>query len=404
MKDLLKRVFFEHWQRKTISLFLAVITWFLVHHSMTSTKTLTEIQVKVINLPPNKTIEGLSQSNIMNNRISLTLMGSKNAIDELTAKDLEVIIDASNKGEEWIASISKKNLICFNPDIDIMQSIHRVDHEDFFIKLSPLATSKIPVYLTPPEGEPPLGYEFLNVWPNELFITLSGPEKTIQELKNLGISLAFNLDNVSRQELNALRKDNPHEVISYSVPASWKLIDIHSISPTPLPIDDPNSSQLRINFVQKEMFPLGVPLPIHLFCAATTLSSSDSPINLSENKGVVEEKNGVFFYTAPLFVRGVNRSLLEFIKNRLELIIFPSSGTFRWSIELQGIEELAEEYAGQEEKKQLPNNACPEEYYIDQFQKYLRLIRFYQSDEEELQLRIECKDKKILVTPKKAHS
>ena len=113
MKTLFKRLFLDNWQRKLVSLILAMITWLVVNHSITVTKTFPDIAIKLINLPPGKTVEGLQANNILNKRIALTLMGNKSVIDELSSSDLEVIIDAEDKGSEWIATITKKNLVSF---------------------------------------------------------------------------------------------------------------------------------------------------------------------------------------------------------------------------------------------------------------------------------------------------
>ncbi len=402
MKDLLQRLFIEHWQRKAISLLLAIITWLVVNHSMTATKILSDIPVKIINLPAGKTIEGLQQNNILSNRIALTLTGNKNVINELTPRDLEVIIDASNKGEEWIVSISKKNLISFNPDIDVMQSIHKVEHEDFIVKLSLLATARIPIYVEEPEGEPPPGYEFLGVWPNELFITLSGSEKAIQTLKTQGISFILNLDKISLQELEGLSKGDPHEVISFSVPDCWKFVEIPALFSTLVKIDDPSAAQMRIDFIHKEKFSLGAALPIHLFCSAKTLAYYNPSAHLLEAQGIVEEKQGIFFYTAPLFVHGVSRSFFDLVKNKLQMTLFPTPEGVRWIIEPQDLQALMHEYVIRETNRR-PELAFSKEYFIDQFQKYLRSIRFYQNDDEELLLEIELKNNNMLIVPKKAH-
>src|SRR5579872_5753302 len=118
MKTLLTRFFIDNWQRKLISLLLAIIIWMMVSHSMTVTKVVQNIPVRVVNLPPEKTIEGMQVNGILNKRISLTMSGNKAAMDELTGKDLEALIDASGKSNEWIATITKKNLVSLNPELD----------------------------------------------------------------------------------------------------------------------------------------------------------------------------------------------------------------------------------------------------------------------------------------------
>src|SRR5579872_1016865 len=109
MKTLLIRLFIENWQRKLISLILAMIIWMVVNHSMTSTKVVHNIPVRVTNLPAEKTIEGMQVNGLLNKKVSLTVTGNKSELDEVTGKDLEVIVDAAGKTNEWIAIITKKN-------------------------------------------------------------------------------------------------------------------------------------------------------------------------------------------------------------------------------------------------------------------------------------------------------
>ena len=114
MKTLLIRLFIDNWVRKLISLILAMIIWMVVSHSMTTTKVVPNIAVRVINLQAHKTIEGMQANGILNKRVYLNITGNKAALDELSSKDLEVVIDAKDKSEEWIASITQKNLSSFS--------------------------------------------------------------------------------------------------------------------------------------------------------------------------------------------------------------------------------------------------------------------------------------------------
>jgi hypothetical protein len=400
MKDLFKRIFIDHWQRKTISLLLAIGTWFLVHHSMTSTKIVSNVLVKVINLPTGKTIEGLLPGNILHDRISLGVTGNKHFVDELTNQDIEVILDASNKGDEWIATISKKNLICFNPDIDIMQTIQKVDHKDFIIKLCPMFSACIPVNVSVSSEELLLGYRLLDVWPREFFITLTGSEKKIHEIEKRGLQLNLNLNNISPHDLIVLQKENSSEVISYCPPPSWKFIDIPELFDLPVQITDPQVEKLRIDFVQDQVYSLGIPLPVHLFYSSSTLPSSS--LSLKTTPGVVEEKQGTFFYLPSLFVRGVSHSFLHLIQNHLELVLFPSEKNWRWTIDIVGKQELLKKFIHQE-KTRHPKEADLDEYLFLQFQKSLNSLHFYQNNDEKLELEIHEQDQKILITPKKAH-
>jgi hypothetical protein len=173
MKSFLIKLFLEHWHRKLVSVLLASIIWFVVNHSMTTTKTIDNIPVRVTNLPPQKTIEGMQVNGILNKRISLTMNGSKNALDELTGKDIEVLIDASGKSDEWIATIDKKNISSLNPDLDPAKMISKVTPIEMIVRQSKLVNEKIPVLVTRPIGEAPKGYQFLDVWPYHLSVTVS---------------------------------------------------------------------------------------------------------------------------------------------------------------------------------------------------------------------------------------
>jgi hypothetical protein len=51
MKSLLIKLFVHNWPRKLISLILAVIIWFVVSQSMATTKTISNIGVRITNIP-----------------------------------------------------------------------------------------------------------------------------------------------------------------------------------------------------------------------------------------------------------------------------------------------------------------------------------------------------------------
>src|ERR1700722_3778194 len=101
MRSFLYNLLLQNWQRKAISAFLAVIIWFSVHASLTSSKTLSNIPVRITNVPANKTVEGLQSNGYLSRRITLNLAGSKSLLEDLTANDMEVVIDAADKSEEW---------------------------------------------------------------------------------------------------------------------------------------------------------------------------------------------------------------------------------------------------------------------------------------------------------------
>jgi hypothetical protein len=133
MKTLLYKIFVEHWPRKLVSILLAVIIWLVVNHTLTATRNISNVPVRVVHLPPGKTVEGMQASGRLAKKLTLTVVGNKTLIDELTPSDLEIVIDAADKSDEWIITVSKKNLVSLNPEIDFSSGISRVYHPNFVV-------------------------------------------------------------------------------------------------------------------------------------------------------------------------------------------------------------------------------------------------------------------------------
>ena len=94
MKTLFYKLFIDHWVRKVISIALAVVIWLVVNQSLTSTRNISNIPVRVVHLPEGKTVEGMQPNGRLAKKLTLTLVGNRSVIDELTPSDLEVVIDA----------------------------------------------------------------------------------------------------------------------------------------------------------------------------------------------------------------------------------------------------------------------------------------------------------------------
>ncbi len=140
MKLWLHTLFVDNWQRKTISTLLAIFIWFSVNHSLTSTRTVAGVPMRLINIPQGKIVEGLQVDGYLSKKISLSLVGNKDLLDDLTANDLEVVIDMGEKPAEWTGNINKKNLVSVNPDFDLVKGVSRVSHQNFTIRMTPQAT------------------------------------------------------------------------------------------------------------------------------------------------------------------------------------------------------------------------------------------------------------------------
>lgn len=404
---LLKKIFLENWQRKLISLIIAMIIWMVVNRSMTAVKTIPNVSVRITHLPEGKTIEGLQENGLLNRRIAVTLQGNRSILEDLAAKDLEVVLSAKDQPDEWVAEINKKHFVCLNSGLDFSKGVSVVTAPDLILKKSKLVTEKIPVLVSPPIGEVPKGYQFLDIWPYQLFLRVTGPEETIKKLKQRGLKLTFNLNDIERSELDALQtKAGSEDEVSYPVPESWKKISIPSLSATPFPLDDPMASLLRIEFSKQELFPLAAPLPVTVFYPpkySPTINPETYPLSLSE---ALMKRNGVLQLSFPVYAQGVSRLFLEIVKERLQLVVMASPKTEResleWSVQFLGAQELENRYVAKmlSELADETRDIQPqmrEEYLRSRFRLYMNKLCLYNHKKEKLSLDVQLEANAISV-------
>ncbi len=407
MKTWLRYFFIENWQRKLISFILAMVIWMVVNHSMTVTKTIANIPVRITHLSAGKTIEGMQTNGFLDRHVSLTITGNKTLLDELSEKDLSVEIDAQNKSEEWIAVIEKKNLVSENPELHLDQMISKVAPLTMILHPTKLITEKIPVLITEPIGEAPKGYQFLGCWPYQLYLTINGPELAVKQLKARGLKLTFNLNDISLDELDALiasRRQAQVDEVSFFVPNAWKKISLPQISETPLDIDDAQAKALRIDFARQDLLPISAPLPVTVFCSpkyAHLLSPEQCQLGTSE---FLTKKNGVLVLQPPLFVQGVSRLFLDTVKDMIQLVIVaaPKSEreTLSWNVQFMHTRELEDRYVEKMLSESGDESSLREEYLRSRFQNYMFRFCLYTQDKKKLQLHAELQSSAIAVTLK----
>lgn len=410
MKTLLIRLFIQNWQRKLISLVLAMIIWMVVSHSMTVTKVMPNIPVRVINLAPEKTIEGMQVNGVLNKRISLTLIGHKAAMEELSAKDLEVVVDAKDKPAEWIATIDKKNLMSVSAEFD-PGKISKVVPVEMIFRQSKLVTEKIPVAITHPIGEVPRGYQFLDIWPYQLSVTVSGPEETVKRLKNRGLKLTFNLNDISQEELDALQNKNLGEhadEVSFLIPESWKKISLPYLSETPIEIDDPQAKSMRIDFSRQDLLPIGFSIPVTIFFPPKYSHTLNPETYSLATNHLIAKKNGIKVFNSPLYAQGVSRLFLDTVKDMVQMVIIASPkaerDTLLWNVQFMYPHELEDRYVAKvmSESNDEVYDVQPhllEDYLRNRFRSYMNRFRLYTSNNNKLSLKIELQANSISVTP-----
>lgn len=394
----------NNWQHKVVAFGIALIIWLFVHNSITSTKTIPGVPIRIVNLPPDKTIQGLLPGGILNKRIALTLSGTKSVIRELEPGDLEILIDAAGidlNREDWVVVLTKSNLVSLSPDIDLAHNISDVAHTEFILKINRLVTAKIPIHILS-EGEAPESYELLDIWPQKLMQTLSGPEDTIQNLKIHGLEVIFDLNQITKAELDTIQSahlNKQEDEISFYIPNHWKEIAIPFHNNALEEINDPAAQFLRIDFLKKDTIPIANEIPLRAFFPLKNLAEIN-PLKYSFAAGdKIKEKNGVFILNQKLFTENVSRFFVEIVKPHLEIVIVAAPKKEReileWSTEVVAKKELEDIYVAflLEDKKEENDRQgsillkkIQEPLLRKRFRDYLQKLKLYSSPHQKLHL------------------
>jgi hypothetical protein len=418
MKSLLHTLFLAHWQRKATSLLLAVFIWFFVNQSLTTSKTFSNIPVKIVNIPEGKTVQGLQNGGLLKKRITLTLVGNKTLIDDLSSNDFEVILDAQNKPDEWTPFITPKNIISLNPEIEISNSLSKVHQQGLTIRLTKLVTEKIPILITKPIGDAPRDYQFLDIWPYQLTLTVTGPEDVIKRIKMKEVRLTFNLSDISKAQLDSLqthvirkedkedKEEKEDDVVSFYIPDAWKEVTLPLLSDTPLKINDPLAKELRIAFLRYHIFPIENALPVTLFFPLKHLQLLN-PETYSFHSGEFFQKiDGVYFTQHPLFAKNVSHLFLQLVKDMMQITIIAAPKSERqfleWSMNFINPRQLENRYVS----KLISDNSLEgnkmqfhlrEEYLRNRFRNFMNRCQLFTSESNKLKIEAEIIDHSIYV-------
>lgn len=410
METIIQYLFLHQWQRKLIALLIAAIIWIAVNHSITATKTIPFVPIRVVNLSTDKTIQGLLPNGFLTKRATLTLTGTKDVIEQLEPGDLEVLLDVSNLPNEGIVQITRKNLVSLNPDINLLNHITQVTHPEFVIKMSAMLTEKISVIIQPPIGEAPEGYEFLDIWPMALTHTVSGPQEQILNLKNKGLELTFNLSDITKEQLDALKSasESYDDEISFFVPNQWKKVTIPFMNNMQETINDPEAKNLQIAFLREEPHPIQGDVPVRVFYPlkySSTLNPKTYPL---ETNAFVDFKNDLSVLTIPLFAHNVSKLFLNVVKDNLELDIVAAPKTERekleWSIGFIDYPHLEDTYVaflisntknttvGTQAKVQER-----EKFFRQRFRNFLQKLTLHMANQHALELDSTLQDNKTVI-------
>jgi hypothetical protein len=397
MKSLLIHLFINNWQRKLVSVILAVVLWLVINHSMTVTKTIHNIPVKIIHLNAERTIDGMGANHVLNQRVSLVLTGNKAAFEQLTGSDIMVVVDVNGKGDEWVETIGKNNLVCLNPNLD-EKHISSVMPYELVMRQNRMVTEKIMVLVTPPIGEPPHGYQYLDIWPYQLQQTIRGPESVVKELKARGCKLTFNLDDISEKDLSHLNASV--DAVSFLVPNAWKKISIPQLSESLIEIDDPQADHLRIDFSKEDLLLIDAAVPISVYFPPKYSSTLNPEIYQIAVNNFIVKKNGMKIISTPLYAKGVSRLFLETVRDMIQLVVIASPVSekeqLEWHVQFMYSQELEDRYVA---KAMAIWNDAREELLRNRFRHYVNSFRLFTPNGKKLGLKIELRSKAICINP-----
>lgn len=407
MESLIYHLIFYQWQRKLLALFTATVIWFFVSYSITATKTVTSVPIRVINLPTDKTIQGLLPNGFLTKRASLTLTGTKKIIDQLEPGDVEIILDISHLPSSGIVQMNKKNLVSLNPNFNLPSHITAVTHPDLVIKMSPILTDKIPIMIHFPSGKPPKGYEFLDIWPVQLYQTISGPQDQILQLKNEGLELTFNLNDISKEQLDALHGEGLYDdEIHFDVPDQWKKVMIPLSNRGIEPINDPESEDLQLNFLRQQMIPMTNELSLDVFYPLKYQGTLNPKTYALAPTPFIQLKNDIPILKLSLFASHVSKLFLEVVKEYIQigLVAAPliERERLEWSINFINETHLEDTYvafllSNNKTSESHHNHQEREAHFRERFRTYIRRFGLYLSPEHPLELHSRLENGKIQV-------
>lgn len=401
MENLIVNFFFKNWERKAVALFTAIIVWLYVSHSITETKTVRSIPIRLINLPPDKTAIGLLSNGVLDKRVNLTLIGTKEVISEIEPGDLEIVLDASiAPTDDWVVHVTKKSLLSLNPSIDLLHSISSITHPEFVIKLSRLVKAKIPVsVIINPVGRAPKGYEYLDAWPQKLWHEMSGPAEEIHKLQSKGLLLQIDLNQVTKEELDAIKSAEESNEIYYSLPKRLKMVQIPFRGGLSEPINDPWANQLHLNFLRKEPLLLDKAIPVRLFIP-TIVHEQLQPLDFHFlTEAPLAKEYGEILWKEPLYVQEVSKLFLQVVRNYIEITVEVSDNTpqLSWSFDIVNQKALEYRYI----KKAMAALMAAEHHVEEEgpikrqkellrrrFREYCQKMRLYKTPTQPLMLTI----------------
>lgn len=396
MIQYVRSLIFFQLPRKLLALFAAVLVWVAIDQASQATKRFQDVRIQIINIPEDRAVEYILSAGTPTKTMAVSLHGKKSILDSITQDDIEVVIDAKDHTEdEWVATLNASDIVSLLPGISLHNSISTINHESIIVKYANVITEQVPVFITRPVGHSPKGYTFLDVWPYEIQATVTGIDKEITELKQKGLKLTYNLNEIKRSTLENSAPDqseSDNDIITFYPPKHWNEIHKNNKGIRSIQIGDDYLDSIRLEFIRSELVPFNGELQLASFLPTSSpLFEKFKEITFS-GPSIKEKSKATFILSHPLFAKGVSRLFLETVKDMITIIAIPThhSHTVETSIQFINPIQLENKYVSKilssisdnEIKRLSPE--LRQIYLRNRFRSYMNKFRLVKDDNSPL--------------------
>jgi hypothetical protein len=374
------RLVFHHWQRKLLSIVVACVLWLVVSHSMTTTRRL-YLPVRVVNLAPDLSVDGLAADGFLEKTIALQVTGAQSVLDRLGPRDLEVVVDAGGHRTPWTEQITSPSVVATDSLVDLSRAIRDVMPAELAIDIVPKVRADIPVQVRP-VGVLPDGYRLVDVWPNQLVQSLEGPEPCMEELRRDGLTLSLPISEIPVADLERLCSHVPGAVVHWRVPESWKQITLPP-DEAEHPLTDPKAADMVLELVRGDGWILPQPVPIGIL-----MEESQMP-EISWGRGTALW-GGRRVVSEPIQIQGCSHRFVEAVGPYLEwLVRLNEIGVPEMELTIRGRLQAQERFL---ELVRQDGGALDDSVYLEQFDREWRRLEAQRLDGSHLAIEVNHKN------------
>lgn len=389
----------QKWLRLFFSLSGAIFLWWYVHESIIGIKIFTEVPVYVRNIPPGKTIAGMKKEiGKLSETVTLVLRGRKRELDLLRSDQLEVTIDASDRGNVWHEELSLDNIRCFNPDVVLHKVVDGITHSALQFQMSSKTSRDVPLLVLNPVGNLPKGYSFLNIWPRRFSQNVQGPEDSIATLHAKQIYFSFELTRISKQELDHLSQEVPlGGEFFYPIPDNWKQVTLpYPFTQETQKIHDPDAAHLMLILLKPGILQIPNPIPINI--SSLPYLREEAKIHFDEETMHASGKQ--VFWNSPIYIQNVSQEFLTVIAPHLQMNIYiGQKENVTVAIEMGNLERAEGKYI-EYMLRRYPdafkgNERDLKSFLKEHFWRYIRSMGFLNSEKRALEFEASIKENLI---------